>query len=145
MPDGAADLVTDLYRRRMPETRITDILLEVDDATRFTGAFTHLRTGSPCRDRSVCSTCCSPRASTSACARWPRPRPRTASGSWMRIARWHVEGDAFDRALAIVVEAQAVLPMAGFLAPRLAARLGAHQPDRRIPLATPAPRAARNP
>ena len=32
VPDGAADLVTDLHRR-MPETRITDILLEVDDAT----------------------------------------------------------------------------------------------------------------
>ena len=26
-------------------------MLEVDDATRFTGAFTYLRTGSPCRDR----------------------------------------------------------------------------------------------
>ena len=35
VPDGAADLVADLYRR-MPEVRITDILLEVDDATRFT-------------------------------------------------------------------------------------------------------------
>ena len=50
MPDGAADLVADLYRR-MSEARITDILVEVDDATRFTEAFTHLRTGSPCRDR----------------------------------------------------------------------------------------------
>ena len=46
----AADLVTDLYLR-MPDARITDLLLEVDDATRFTEAFTHLRTGSPCRDR----------------------------------------------------------------------------------------------
>ena len=50
VPDGAADLVADLYRR-MPEARITDILLEVDDATRFTEAFMHLRTGEPCRDR----------------------------------------------------------------------------------------------
>ena len=32
----------------------------------------------------------------------------------MRIARWHVEGDAFDRALAVVVEAQAALSMAAF-------------------------------
>ena len=50
VPDGAADLVTDLYRR-MPDVRITDILLQVDNATWFTEAFTHLRTGSPCRDR----------------------------------------------------------------------------------------------
>ena len=34
-----------------PEAAITDILLEVDDATRFTEAFTHLRTEEPCRDR----------------------------------------------------------------------------------------------
>ena len=40
----------DLYRR-LPEVRITDILLEVDAATGFTDAFTHLRTGAPCQDR----------------------------------------------------------------------------------------------
>ena len=33
VPDGAADLVADLYRR-MPEARITDILLKVDDVDR---------------------------------------------------------------------------------------------------------------
>ena len=40
----------------------------------------------------------------------------TTHGFWelMRIARWHVEGDAFERALAVVVEAQAALPMAAF-------------------------------
>ncbi|WP_433961645.1 hypothetical protein [Escherichia coli] len=30
----------------------------------------------------------------------------------IRIGRWHVEGEAYDRALAMVVEAQAALPMA---------------------------------
>jgi TnpA family transposase len=35
-------------------------------------------------------------------------------GFWelIRIARWHVEGSAYDHALAMVVEAQAALPMA---------------------------------
>ena len=78
VPDGAADLVADLYRR-MPDARITDILLEVDDATRFTEAFTHLRTRSPCRDRIGLLNVLL--AEGSACARWPRPRPRTGSGS----------------------------------------------------------------
>ena len=38
----------------------------------------------------------------------------TTHGFWelMRIARWHVEGEAYDRALSVVVEAQAALPMA---------------------------------
>ena len=46
-PTGAEDLVLDL--KQIPPTRITDLLLEVDAATGFTEAFTHLRTGAPLR------------------------------------------------------------------------------------------------
>ena len=49
-PTDADELILDLYRR-LPEVRITDILLEVDQAVGFTDAFTHLRTGAPCKDR----------------------------------------------------------------------------------------------
>ena len=35
----------------------------------------------------------------------------------MRLSRWHVEGEAMDRALAMVIEAQARLPMATFWGP----------------------------
>ena len=113
VPDGAADLVTDLYRR-MPEARITDILLEVDDATRFTEAFTHLRTGSPCRDRIGLLNVLLAEGINLGLRKMAEAT--TTHGFWelMRIARWHVEGDAFDRALSIVVEAQAALPMAAF-------------------------------
>ena len=113
VPDGAADLVTDLYRR-MPDARITDLLLEVDDATRFTEAFTHLRTGSPCRDRIGLLNVLLAEGINLGLRKMAEAT--TTHGFWelMRIARWHVEGDAFDRALAIVVEAQAALPMAAF-------------------------------
>jgi hypothetical protein len=47
---GADELIFDLYRR-MPEVRITDILIEIDNAIGFTDAFTHLRTGAPCADK----------------------------------------------------------------------------------------------
>lgn len=39
VPAEAEDLVLDLYKR-LPDVRITDLLLEVDDATGFTEAFT---------------------------------------------------------------------------------------------------------
>ena len=113
VPDGAADLVADLYRR-MPEARITDNLLEVDDATRFTEAFTHLRTGEPCRDRIGLLNVLLAEGINLGLRKMAEAT--TTHGFWelMRIARWHVEGDAFDRALAVVVEAQAALPMAAF-------------------------------
>src|SRR3546814_949789 len=44
------DLVLDLYQQ-LPPARITDLLLEVDERTGFSEAFTHLRTGAPCSDR----------------------------------------------------------------------------------------------
>ena len=113
VPDGAADLVADLYRR-MPNARITDILLEVDDATRFTEAFTHLRTGSPCRDRIGLLNVLLAEGINLGLRKMAEAT--TTHGFWelMRIARWHVEGEAYDRALSVVVEAQAALPMAAF-------------------------------
>ena len=111
VPDGAADLVTDLYRR-IPDVRITDILLAVDDATRFTEAFTHLRTGSPCRDRIGLLNVLLAEGINLGLRKMAEAT--TTHGFWelMRIARWHVEGEAYDRALSMVVEAQAALPMA---------------------------------
>ena len=50
VPDGADELVPDPYRR-LPDVRITDLLPGVNAATGFTDAFTHLRTGAPCKDR----------------------------------------------------------------------------------------------
>ena len=113
VPDGAADLVADLYRR-MPDARITDILIEVDDATRFTEAFTHLRTGSPCRDRIGLLNVLLAEGINLGLRKMAEAT--TTHGFWelMRIARWHVEGEAYDRALSTVVEAQTALPMAAF-------------------------------
>ena len=90
VPDGAADLVADLYRR-MPEARITDILLEVDDATRFTEAFTHLRTGEPCRDRIGLLNVLLAEGINLGLRKMAEAT--TTHGFWelMRIARWHVE------------------------------------------------------
>ena len=51
-PEGAEDLVLDLYQQ-LPPARITDLLLEVDERTGFSEAFTHclLYTSPSPRDR----------------------------------------------------------------------------------------------
>ena len=86
----------------------------MDDATRFTEAFTHLRTGEPCRDRIGLLNVLLAEGINLGLRKMAEAT--TTHGFWelMRIARWHVEGDAFDRALAVGVEAQAALPMAAF-------------------------------
>lgn len=110
-PDGTDDLVLRIYRA-MPQTRITDVLIDVDAATGFTDAFADLRTGSPCRDLiGLLSVILADginlglkkmAASTNTHTHW----------QLLRVARWHVENEAYERALAMVVDAQARLPMA---------------------------------
>ncbi|WP_407233742.1 Tn3 family transposase [Escherichia coli] len=112
VPDGAEALILDLYRR-MPSVRITDMLLEVDAC-------------SPWFHR-----CVYPSENRGSMSRPDRSaqRPARAEGLnlglrkmaeatnthdyWQlsRLARWHVESEAMNQALAIVVAAQGKLPM----------------------------------
>ncbi|WP_165610547.1 Tn3 family transposase [Cognatishimia maritima] len=48
-PSDAADPLFKLHKR-IPDTRITDTMREINEATRFTDAFTHLRSGVPTKD-----------------------------------------------------------------------------------------------
>ena len=69
-PAGGNPLAPKLTEPPPIRPRATDIVLEVDDATRFTETFTHLRTGKPCRDRIGLLNGATRRGnSTSACAK----------------------------------------------------------------------------
>lgn len=112
-PSGADDLLFDLYKR-VPDTRITDIMMEVDEATSFTDAFTHLRTGAPPKDRIGLLNVLLAEGLNLGLSKMAEAS--NSHGFWelMRISRWHFESDAYARALANVVDAQGNLPMARF-------------------------------
>ncbi len=112
-PNGAADLLFDLYKR-VPDTRITDIMLQVDDATGFTDAFTHLRTGAPPKDRIGLLNVLLSEGLNLGLSKMAEAS--NSHGFWelMRISRWHIESEAYARALATIVDAQSKLPMAQF-------------------------------
>lgn len=112
-PDGAEDLVLDLYKH-IPPTRITDLLLEVDAATGFCEAFTHLRTGAPCAERIGLMNVILAEGVNLGLRKMADATNTHTFWELIRIARWHVEGEAYNRALAMVVEAQARLPMTQF-------------------------------
>ena len=111
MPEDVDELVLDLYRR-LPEVRITDILLEVDAATGFTDAFTHLRTGAPCQDRIGLLNVLLAEGLNLGLSKMAEASNTHDFFQLSRLSRWHIESEAIDRALALVIEAQAQLPMA---------------------------------
>ena len=113
VPEDVDELVLDLYRR-LPEVRITDILLEVDAATAFTEAFTHLRTGAPCKDRIGLMNVLLAEGLNLGLSKMAEASNTHDFFQLARLSRWHIEGEAMDRALAMVIEAQAQLPMASY-------------------------------
>ena len=112
-PDGADDLVLDLYRR-MPEVRITDLILDVDRATGFTDAFTHLRTCAPCRDRIGLLNVILAEGLNLGLRKMAEASNTHDYFQLSRLSRRHVESDAINLALSKVIEAHARLPMAWF-------------------------------
>ena len=111
MPEDVDELVLDLYRR-LPEVRITDILLEVDAATGFTDAFTHLRTGALCQDRIGLLNVLLAEGLNLGLSKMAEASNTHDFFQLSRLSRWHIESEAIDRALAMVIEAQAQLPLA---------------------------------
>jgi TnpA family transposase len=88
-------------------------LLEVDERTGFSEAFTHLRTGAPCSDRIGLMNVMLAEGSISVCARWRRDQHAQLLGIAADRAL-ACRRRAYDRALAMIVEAHAALPMAAF-------------------------------
>ena len=113
VPEEASDLVLDLYRR-LPEARITDILMEVDDATGFTEACTHLHTGAPCRDKVGLLNVVLAEGLNLGLSKMAGATSTHDFMQLSRLSRWHVESEGMARALGMVIEAQARLPMSQF-------------------------------
>lgn len=113
VPPEADELVLDLYRR-LPDVRITDMLLEVDKVTGFTDAFTHLRTGAPCKDKVGVLNVLLAEGLNLGLSKMAEATNTHDYFQLSRLSRWHIESDAINRALAMVIKAQSALPMARF-------------------------------
>ena len=91
VPEGAEELVLDLYRR-IPDTRVTDILQDVSTATGFAEAFTHLRTGAPCKDHIGLLNVLLADGINLGLRKMSEATNTHGFRELMRIVRWHVEG-----------------------------------------------------
>lgn len=112
-PDGAEELVTDLYHR-LPDIRITDMLLEADLDIGFTDAFRNLRTGAPCKDTIGLMNVILSEGLNLGLSKMAEASNSHEYWQLLRIATWHLDSEAINRALAMVIDAQSKLPMARF-------------------------------
>ena len=110
-PAGAGDLTLGLYGA-LPQVRITDLLLDVDRWTGFADAFSDLRTGSPCKDKIGLLSVVLADGLNLGLSKMAGAISVRSHWQLLRIARWHVEDEAYKRALAAIVEAQGTLPFA---------------------------------
>lgn len=97
----------------MPPVRITNILLEVDAALGFTDAFTHLRTGVACGDRIGLLNVLLAEGLNLGLRKMAEATNTHDYWQLSRLARWHVESEAMNQALAMVVAAKANCPCRG--------------------------------
>ncbi|CUH54099.1 Tn3 family transposase [Shimia marina] len=111
VPEAADDMVLDLYGR-LPAVRITDLLQEVDNDVGFTEAFTHLRTGVPCKDHVGLLNVLLAEGLNLGLSKMAEATSSHDYFQLSRLSRWHIESDAINRALALVIAAQSELPMA---------------------------------
>lgn len=110
-PDEAQALGAAAYDL-LPRIKITDLLLEVDDWTGFTAAFTHQRSGMPAEDRTVLLTAILADGVNLGLTRMAEAvrGPTLRQLAWTHD--WHVREECYANALARIIDAHRALPLA---------------------------------
>lgn len=113
VPEEADELVLDLYDR-LPAIRITELMQDVDTDIGFTETFISAQTGAPCKDQIGMLTVLLAEGLNLGLSKMAEATNTHDYFQLSRLSRWHVESDAINQALAMVIEAQSRLPMARF-------------------------------
>ena len=110
-PPEAEALAARLYGL-LPRVRITDLLAEVDGWTRFTDAFTHLRTGEPAADRRVLMTDLLADGLNLGLTRMAEACSVASLGQLAWTADWHIREETYALALQRLADRQHREPLA---------------------------------
>jgi TnpA family transposase len=110
VPDAVGELADHLYAR-LPRVRITELLQEVDRWTRFTEAFTHLRSGAAAPDPQVLLTGILADALNLGLGRMAEACPVASLRQLIWTTNWHIREDAYGQALARIVDLQHRQPL----------------------------------
>lgn len=107
-----ADALARQVSAMLPRIKITDLLMEVDDWTKFTRHFVHLRNGDAATDRTLLLTAVLADAINLGLNRMADACPGTSLSRLSWIADWHVRDETYSKALAEIVNHHRQLPFA---------------------------------
>jgi TnpA family transposase len=92
--------------------KITDLLLEVDQWTNFSGMFSHLKTGEEHQDRTLLLTAILADAFNLGLEKMAEACPGTSLSRLSWLVAWHIRDETYSKALAKIVDHQHHLPLA---------------------------------
>lgn len=106
VPREADTLIRQAYAL-LPHLKITDLLLEVDGWTGFTGHFTHLKSNDQASDTSLLLTVILADAINLGLTKMAESCPGTTYAKLSWLQAWHIRDETYSAALAEMVNAQA--------------------------------------
>jgi len=98
---------------KLPRTKITDLLVEVDRWTGFTEQFTHLRTGQPTQEKQALLTVILSDGINLGLTRMAEACPGTSAHQLIWTADWYVREECYSRALAEIINHHHRIPLTG--------------------------------
>lgn len=112
VPDDAQVLI-DQAAMILPNVKITELLLEVDEWTGFTRHFTHLKSGDLVKDKHLLLTTILADAINLGLTKMAQSCPGTTPAKLAWLQAWHIRDETYSAALAKLVNAQFHHPFAG--------------------------------
>ena len=106
------DRLTEQTYGLLPRVKITDLLLEVDQWTRFTQHFTHLRHSTAVSDPRLLLTAILADAINLGPTRMAQACPGTSLARLIQTTDWHIRDETYAKALAELVNHHHQLPLA---------------------------------
>ena len=113
VPEEAQALIQQAYAL-LPHVKITELLLEVDRWTGFTGHFKHLKSGAAPEDRQVLLTTVLADAINLGLSKMAKSCPGTTYAKLTWSQAWHIRDETYAAALAELVNAQFHHPFAAW-------------------------------
>jgi len=113
VPEATQALITQ-SATLLPHVRITELLLEVDAWTDFTRHFTHLKTGSTAKDKTLLLTTILADGINLGLTKMAEACASTSYAKLSWLQAWHIRDETYSAALAELVNAQSRHPFAQY-------------------------------